>query len=347
MQRAFAQDADHRHGDSRSRGRGPSCKSCVVIGRERELERLRAFVSGGFTPTALVLDGEPGIGKTTLWEAGIAAARERGVAVRVARAGEAEAQLSFAALIDLAGGLDLGPLPAPQRAALEIALLRREPEGAPPQPHAIGLGLRNALAAAGPTLVAVDDIQWLDAPLRRGTGLRGAAAARRAGRVPARPAARRGDRARAGAGTRRRWSACTSARWTCGPRAACWPSGSALEVAPAAPAPDRRRHARQPAVRAGDRAAAGDGRRGRGPPGPARGRGPARHARESGAARCPPAAAGGRARLRPARGRARGDRAGRRGARRGPAGRRRRARPRRPSAAGRRGEGERPPARTS
>ncbi len=134
-----------------------------MIGRERELERLRAFVSGGFTPTALVLDGEPGIGKTTLWEAGIAAARERGVAVRVARAGEAEAQLSFAALIDLAGGLDLGPLPAPQRAALEIALLRREPEGAPPQPHAIGFGLRNALAAAGPTLVALDDIQWLDA----------------------------------------------------------------------------------------------------------------------------------------------------------------------------------------
>ena len=82
-----------------------------MIGREPELERLGAFVSGGFTPTALVLDGEPGIGKTTLWEAGIAAARERGVAVRVARAGEAEAQLSFAALIDLAGGLDLDGAP--------------------------------------------------------------------------------------------------------------------------------------------------------------------------------------------------------------------------------------------
>ena len=135
-----------------------------MIGREKELERLGAFLDAGLRPTCLVLDGEPGIGKTTLWEAGIAAARERGIAVRVARAGEAEAQLSFAALIDLAGGLDLAALPAPQRAALEIALLRRDPEGAPPQPHAIGLGLRNALAAAGPTLVAIDDLQWLDAP---------------------------------------------------------------------------------------------------------------------------------------------------------------------------------------
>ncbi|HEU4534550.1 MAG TPA: ATP-binding protein, partial [Polyangiaceae bacterium] len=135
-----------------------------MIGREKELDRLGAFIAAGFSPTGLVLAGEPGIGKTTLWEAGIAAARERGIAVHATRAGEAEAQLSFAALIDLAGGLDLAGLPAPQRSALEIALLRREPEGAPPQPHAIGLGLRNAFAARAPALIAIDDVQWLDAP---------------------------------------------------------------------------------------------------------------------------------------------------------------------------------------
>ena len=82
-----------------------------MIGRERELERLRRLRQRRVHAHGLVLDGEPGIGKTTLWEAGIAAARERGVAVRVARAGEAEAQLSFAALIDLAGGLDLATAP--------------------------------------------------------------------------------------------------------------------------------------------------------------------------------------------------------------------------------------------
>ena len=59
----------------------------------------------------------------------------------VARPSDAEAQLSFAALIDLCDGAGRSTaLPAPQRAALEVALLRREPAGAPPEPHAIGLG---------------------------------------------------------------------------------------------------------------------------------------------------------------------------------------------------------------
>ena len=82
-----------------------------MIGREPELERLNAFLAAGLEPTALVLEGEPGIGKTTLWEAGIAAARERGVAVLAARPSGAEAQLSFAALIDIAEALDLDGLP--------------------------------------------------------------------------------------------------------------------------------------------------------------------------------------------------------------------------------------------
>ena len=114
-----------------------------IYGRETELERVTA-VSGH----ALVLSGEPGIGKTTLWEAGIAAARDRGVRVLVARPSGAETELSFAGLIDLCEGLEVDMLPEPQRDALEVALLRRSPVGVPPEPHAIGLGLRNALEAA-------------------------------------------------------------------------------------------------------------------------------------------------------------------------------------------------------
>ena len=129
-----------------------------LVGRATELQR----VSAGFTGRALVLAGEPGIGKTTLWEAGIEAARAGGLRVLVARPSGAEAQLSFAALIDLCEALELSALPAPQRVALEVALLRRSPTGEPPQPHAIGLGLRNALAACAPVVVAIDDIQWLD-----------------------------------------------------------------------------------------------------------------------------------------------------------------------------------------
>jgi hypothetical protein len=90
--------------------------------------------------------------------------------VLVARASGAEARLSFAALIDLCDGVDVGELagvPAPQLAALEVALLRAGAGVAAAEPHAIALGLLNALralAVSQPLLVAVDDLQWLDPP---------------------------------------------------------------------------------------------------------------------------------------------------------------------------------------
>ncbi len=131
---------------------------------------LDGFLGGGSSGRSLVLTGGAGIGKTTLWEAGIHDAAERGLRVLSARASSAEAQLSFAALIDLCDGVDTGSLvglaPA-QRSALEVALLRAEPESAPPEPDAISLGFLNllrALAADATLLVAVDDIQWLDQP---------------------------------------------------------------------------------------------------------------------------------------------------------------------------------------
>jgi DNA-binding CsgD family transcriptional regulator len=141
-----------------------------VIGRDAELAVLGRFLGARSRARALVLNGEAGIGKTTLWEAGVDAARERGMRVLVARASGAEARLSFAALIDLLepiGPEALARLPAPQCSALEVALLRAEPARVPPEPGAIALGLCNALralAGAGPVLIAIDDVQWLDAP---------------------------------------------------------------------------------------------------------------------------------------------------------------------------------------
>jgi DNA-binding CsgD family transcriptional regulator len=88
-----------------------------------------------------------------------------------ARPSEAEAQLSFAALIDLLVGVGTDELhrllPAPQRRALDVALLRDEPSDEPPEPHAIAVAFLNALrglAAVGPLVVAVDDVPWLDRP---------------------------------------------------------------------------------------------------------------------------------------------------------------------------------------
>ncbi len=139
-----------------------------IVGRESELAALQEFFEADRPGGALVLTGGPGIGKTTLWECGAEAARERGMRVLSARPSEAETRLSFAALIDLLDGVDtdeLAGVPAPQLLALEVALLRAEPTGGPAAPDAIAAGFLSALrvlASRAPLVVAIDDIQWLD-----------------------------------------------------------------------------------------------------------------------------------------------------------------------------------------
>jgi DNA-binding CsgD family transcriptional regulator len=140
-----------------------------VIGREEELDAIAAFLARvEESPSALVLSGEAGIGKTILWEAGVEDARERLDRVLTCHGVEAEASLSFAGLSDLLGnvleeaGSSLAP---PRRRALEVALLLAEPGETAPDPHAIGLAVLDvlrALAERGPVLVALDDAQWLD-----------------------------------------------------------------------------------------------------------------------------------------------------------------------------------------
>src|SRR6188472_4085968 len=125
-----------------------SKQSDHLVGRETELSLLDEFLASVAGPRAFVLVGEPGIGKTSLWEAGVVAARQRGLRVLSARGSGAETRLSFAALIDLLDGV--GPdeheaLPPPQRQALEVALLRAESTGTTPDPQAIGVGLLNVL----------------------------------------------------------------------------------------------------------------------------------------------------------------------------------------------------------
>jgi DNA-binding CsgD family transcriptional regulator len=143
--------------------------STTVVGRDEELAAIRAFlrrIEG--SPHTLVLSGEAGIGKTILWEIGVQEAEQHGLRVLAGRESEAEASLSFAGLSDLlAPSFDdiAASLLPPRRRALEIALLRIEPGAEPPDQHAIGLAVLDALSALaehGPVLVALDDVQWLD-----------------------------------------------------------------------------------------------------------------------------------------------------------------------------------------
>lgn len=140
-----------------------------VIGREPELTVLEEFLDRDTLWLALLLTGGPGIGKTALWERGLHLARSRDVRVLAARPSGAEAELSFAGLFDLLEGIDIGAvgsLPAPQRRALAAALLRAEPMDAAPERFAIAAGFLSvlrSLAAREPLLIAVDDLQWLDA----------------------------------------------------------------------------------------------------------------------------------------------------------------------------------------
>jgi DNA-binding CsgD family transcriptional regulator len=140
----------------------------TIVGREDELAALREFLDRPEGPRALVVSGDPGIGKTTLWEAGVAAARESGLRVLVARPSEPELQLAFVALADLfedVGSADLTGVPQPQFRALDVALLRSDPGEVLPDLFAVSAGFTKALrvlAEEGTVLVAVDDVPWLD-----------------------------------------------------------------------------------------------------------------------------------------------------------------------------------------
>lgn len=146
----------------------------AVVGRERELKAAAAFLSrmaGG--RSGLLLEGDAGVGKTTLWLDAIRQAEARGYRVLRARPVEAELKLSYAALADLVGGVfdDVAAsLPPPQERALAAVLARvpESDEAVQARMTAVALvGALGALAADTPVLVAVDDAQWLDAASER------------------------------------------------------------------------------------------------------------------------------------------------------------------------------------
>lgn len=139
-------------------GRGPA-----IAGVVEWFERARSIM--------LVLEGPPGLGKTTVWRAAVGAIRQGGAHVLSAAPTEPESGFSYSGLADLLASdfADIAPmLPPPQKAALAFALRLERAHGRAADETAVARGALGALRLIaqrhGRILVAVDDLQWLDAP---------------------------------------------------------------------------------------------------------------------------------------------------------------------------------------
>jgi DNA-binding CsgD family transcriptional regulator len=157
----------HLPADGDNNARGP-----LQLVRTAEWSRVREFVAGASSlaaPALLAVTGEAGAGKSTLWRAGLDLAAGSGCRVLRSEPSAGEADASFAGLSDLLSGIlpeVAADIPGPQREALEVALLLRPAGKQPSSAHAVGLAVLAALRsglAYGPVLLAIDDVQWLDA----------------------------------------------------------------------------------------------------------------------------------------------------------------------------------------
>ena len=148
----------------------------TLVGRDAERERLRTALAdaAGGTPRALVIRGDPGVGKTRLLDsavgdaAGVDGAAPGPAGFRLIRVAghEAESEIPYAALSLLLGPLldGLGALPGPQAAALEGALNLGPGAGDRLAVAVATLGLLAHAAEERPLLLGVDDAHWLDLP---------------------------------------------------------------------------------------------------------------------------------------------------------------------------------------
>jgi DNA-binding CsgD family transcriptional regulator len=139
-----------------------------IVGRTEERAVLDRFMGDALAePRVLLIEGEAGIGKSTLLDDLLDTAAQRGTVVLACRPSHSEMDLSYVGLIELFIGLADGvieALPGPQAKVIRMILRREEPDG---QFDRLSLYLAVAatvrsLAALGPVLITVDDAQWLD-----------------------------------------------------------------------------------------------------------------------------------------------------------------------------------------
>lgn len=139
------------------------------IGRDVEREVAATFVAAAVNGSAVLeIEGDAGIGKTTMFRFAVESAQAAGSRVLACGLTEAESELSFAGLTDLVRDAPIehfDQLPHPQRHALAVATLREAPTDTAIDERTIGTALASllsAMAAEAPLIVAIDDAQWLD-----------------------------------------------------------------------------------------------------------------------------------------------------------------------------------------
>lgn len=141
----------------------------AVVSRPIELRAITRFAAAvAERPAGLLLEGEAGIGKTTLWLAGLERMRAQGFHVLSARAWEAESVLAYGTVADLLADVDesrFAALPEVQRVAADRVLMRGAGGGPETDQHVVAAALLSVvetLAADAPVVIGVDDVQWLD-----------------------------------------------------------------------------------------------------------------------------------------------------------------------------------------
>lgn len=168
-------------------GVGGTGEPAVEAGQERdgELTALHDAVraAAGGTGAVVVVQGSPGVGKTTLLEYACAHARSAGLRVLAGRGRELERTIGLGVAVDLLAPAVLAAAPSERdrllggRAAAAAPLLL-DPSGEPATPADTALrglcwvaanlaGWDERPPRSAPVLIAIDDVQWVDAPSLR------------------------------------------------------------------------------------------------------------------------------------------------------------------------------------
>lgn len=144
----------------------PNTTASSIIGRHHQIAEIDAFLSDASSePGALLIEGEAGIGKSTLFQHAAATAAAAGDVVLLGRPAESERDLALAALVDLLTRVPeraVAALPDAQARVLKLLLQREDGRFDRLSLSVATVAVIAAAAATARVVVAIDDVQWLD-----------------------------------------------------------------------------------------------------------------------------------------------------------------------------------------